>query len=681
MTSETLRVLLVEDSKTDAALTLRQLEKAGYKTHWLRVETAEDMYKALQQETWDLVICDFQLPRFNAPAALTTLKKTKLDIPFIVVSGSIGEENAVIMMRVGANDYLMKDNMARLAPAVSRELAEARNRREHRRAQAALRESEERWKFALECAGDGVWDWDMEKGEAAYSRRWREMLGYGEDEPGTTIMEWSHMVHPDDLTDVMTALGQHMEGELPQYSCEMRMLCKDGSYKWILARGMVIAKDSDGKALRMLGTHTDITDRKEAERRKQDNDERFRRQAQIQLAILDALPANIVLLDSEGVIVAVNDAWKRFSGAGLLQTQGYGVGDNYLEACDKAQGDAAKIAGEAAAGIRGVLAGAKKEYAMEYVHADPGGPQWFRLIATPLHEERLDGAVVMHVDITERKAAEEGHRRREKLENSLNVAMQVQQSLLPAQNPAVSHMEVVGRSTYCDATGGDYYDFIDVKSLSRAGLFVAVGDVSGHGVAAALLMATARAVLHANCDLVNELSTLMGRINLVLSKDTRHGRFMTLVLVSLDPEAGSLRWVSAGHDPPFVFHAQTQEFEELTETDLVLGIDPEATYEEYSRTGIGPGDLIFIGTDGIWEMRNEMGKQFGKERLRQILRLNHHQSAYRIADLLDAKLGEHRGDSAAQDDVTYVVIKVTDKAEKLEIAHAGESGVIEGGAI
>ncbi len=681
MTNEPLRVLLVEDSKTDAALTLRQLEKAGYKLHWRRVETANDMYNALQEETWDLVICDFQLPQFNAPAALTTLKKTKLDIPFIVVSGSIGEENAVIMMRVGANDYLMKNNMARLAPAVSRELTEARNRREHRRAQAALQESEERWKFALECAGDGVWDWDMEKGEAAYSRRWREMLGYGEGEPGTTIMEWSKLVHPDDLQDVMTALELHTEGEVPQYSCEMRMLCKDGRYKWVLARGMVIAKDATGKAIRILGTHTDITDRKEAEATKQENEERFRRQAQIQLAILDALPANIVLLDSTGVIAAVNNAWKRFVGMGFLEQHQYGEGDNYLEACDTAVGDSAQVAAEAAAGIRGVLRGFRTEYALEYTHVSEGQQQWFRLIATPLHQDRLDGAVVMHVDITERKLAEEGRRHREKLEHSLNLAMQVQQSLLPAQDPAVSHLEAVGRSTYCDATGGDYYDFIDVKSISRAGLFVAVGDVSGHGVAAALLMATARAVLHANCDLVNQLSSLMARINVVLSKDTRHGRFMTLVLVSLDPEAGSLRWVSAGHDPPFVFHAATQEFEELTETDLVLGIDPETTYAEYTRMGIAPGDLIFIGTDGIWEMRDEAGKQFGKERLRQILRLHHHQSAYKIADTLDAKLVEHRGNAPAQDDVTYVVIKVMDRPGKLEIGSGGDSGVIEGGAI
>ncbi len=659
MIHEPLRVLLVEDSLSDAALTLRHLEKAGYRVHSRRVETAHDMYEALQNEVWDVVLCDFQMPDFNAPAALMVLKKTNLDVPFIVVSGSIGEENAVIMMRVGAHDYLMKDNMARLVPAVTRELAEAKNRKERRRAQTALRESEERWKFALECAGDGVWDWDMAAGEATYSKRWKEMLGYSDEDVGTTIIEWSRLVHPDDLERVMSTLHQHLDGETNQYVCEMRMICNDGTHKWVLSRGMVIARDAAGSATRILGTHTDITDRKEAEARKQENDERFKRQAQIQGAILDAITANIVLLDSRGVIVAANNAWQRFTQMGFFHQYPYKVGDNYLDACAKAGDDMAQTAYEAAEGIRGVLSGSLREYAVEYSVVLPTGEVWYRLLATPVHEKRLDGAVVLHIDITERKQAEDSRRKREKLEHSLKLAKQVQLSLLPAENPTYKHLEVVGHSSYCDATGGDYYDFLDVTALGREVLFTAVGDVSGHGVAAAFLMATARAVLHAHSDLVGQLSTLMSKINVVLSKDTRHERFMTLVLVSIDPEAGSLRWASAGHDPPFVFHAATQEFEDLHETDLVLGVDPAATYEDYTRTGLKPGDIVFIGTDGVWEMHNAAGKQFGREGLKAFLRENHRLSAAQIAQELDIRLAKHRGGATvAEDDVTYVVVKM-----------------------
>ena len=107
-----LRVLIVEDSKSDAELVLRQLEKSEYSIHYERVETAKDMEAALEKQTWDIVISDYKLPGFNAPAALAILQKTKLDIPFIVVSGSIGEETAVELMKAGASDYLMKDKLA-----------------------------------------------------------------------------------------------------------------------------------------------------------------------------------------------------------------------------------------------------------------------------------------------------------------------------------------------------------------------------------------------------------------------------------------------------------------------------------------------------------------------------------------------------------------------------------------
>jgi PAS domain S-box-containing protein len=139
--STSLRALLVEDSASDAGLILRQLEKAGYAVTAERVETAARMQAALQEQPWDIVLADYMLPQFDAPAALAVLQATGLDVPFIVISGTIGEEIAVALMRAGAHDYLMKDHLARLAPAVQRELDEAEVRRERRQAEQALRES------------------------------------------------------------------------------------------------------------------------------------------------------------------------------------------------------------------------------------------------------------------------------------------------------------------------------------------------------------------------------------------------------------------------------------------------------------------------------------------------------------------------------------------------------------
>jgi|GEM_PF-6660693 len=136
-------------------------------------------------------------------------------------------------------------------------------------AEDALKESEYRWKFALEGSGDGVWDWNIKTGQAFYSSRYKEMLGFAENEIGNTSDEWLKRLHPEDAPGVITGLEPYLGGKTGSASVEFRMLCKDGSWKWILGRGMVVSRDSDGNPLRMIGTNTDITDRKKAEEEKQ----------------------------------------------------------------------------------------------------------------------------------------------------------------------------------------------------------------------------------------------------------------------------------------------------------------------------------------------------------------------------------------------------------------------------
>jgi PAS domain S-box-containing protein len=129
----------------------------------------------------------------------------------------------------------------------------------------ALRESEARWNFALEGSGDGVWDWNSDTNEVYYSKNWKFMLGYDEHEIGTSLNVWDSRIHPDDKTGCYEDLNKHMRGEMEIYHNEHRLLCKDGKYKWILDRGKVVAWKSDGQPLRMIGTHSDISKRKEFE--------------------------------------------------------------------------------------------------------------------------------------------------------------------------------------------------------------------------------------------------------------------------------------------------------------------------------------------------------------------------------------------------------------------------------
>ncbi len=144
-------------------------------------------------------------------------------------------------------------------PAMQRDIPESQQ------IEAALQEAEARWQFALEGAGDGVWDWNAQTNRVFYSNRWKSMLGYAPHEIGDTLDEWKQRVHPDDLEGVLGEIEKHFSGQAPQYSSEHRVLCKDGQYKWILDRGQVIQWTADRRPLRVIGTHTDITQRRQAD--------------------------------------------------------------------------------------------------------------------------------------------------------------------------------------------------------------------------------------------------------------------------------------------------------------------------------------------------------------------------------------------------------------------------------
>lgn len=249
-------------------------------------------------------------------------------------------------------------------------------------------------------------------------------------------------------------------------------------------------------------------------------------------------------------------------------------------------------------------------------------------------------------------------RERVDLQQSLAVAMEVQKSLLPEKDPAPARLDVAGRSKYCDATGGDYYDFLDVLPAGK-GTMVAVGDVMGHGVASALLMATARAALRAHAGPDTDLASLMMKVNRVLAADARHNRFMTMALVVIEPEAGRARWASAGHDPTIVYRVGADAFMEFEGGGVPLGMIEDEAYQQYSGEGLSSGDVLVIGTDGIWEMANPAGELFGKDRLRSLIREHHARPARELADILERTLGEFRGSASVLDDVTFVIIKLT----------------------
>ncbi|HOE40693.1 MAG TPA: PAS domain S-box protein, partial [Rhodoferax sp.] len=401
---------------------------------------------------------------------------------------------------------------------------------ERKRAEDALKQSEERWQFALESGGDGLWDWNLQTGEAFFSPRYKQMLGYAEHEFENNAEAWSKSIHPDDAPGVMTTLRPYLDGKDGTASVEFRMLCKDGSWLWTLGRGKVIGRDASGKATRMIGTNADITERKQAEKVIRESESRFRslmeniagvavqgcaldgtvlywnpaserlygysatevlganlldlifppdmhegfKLAMQQMAttgepipadelmlknkagtptpvfsshalvqpigrepelfclsidlsernkardalqqseafkeaILNSVAAEIVVIDGNGVILAVNQHWRQYAlDNGLEPGQvapNTGVGSNYLSICAMgAQAD--DNARQACDGIWAVLQGRLPRFSLEYPCHSPGRLRWFNMVVMPLGYNG-QGASITHTDVTAIKQADE----------------------------------------------------------------------------------------------------------------------------------------------------------------------------------------------------------------------------------------------------------------------------------
>ena len=258
-------------------------------------------------------------------------------------------------------------------------------------------------------------------------------------------------------------------------------------------------------------------------------------------------------------------------------------------------------------------------------------------------------------------------RERFQLKQALSLAMEVQQNLLPAAPVSLPGFDIAGRSLYCQETGGDYFDYIfRTGDEGRRHLCIAVGDVVGHGISAALLMTTVRALLRIRLDCPGPITEALADVNRLLCRDTEpSGSFVTLFLLQVEAAEGRIEWVRAGHDPALLFRAANGQVQELSGPGMALGVDEAFSYPSASPLGLHAGDIALIGTDGIWETRNGRSEKFGKTRVGDILRRHRRDSAEAILEAVLNSLEEFRGGLPQEDDITLVVLKAAAPATEM----------------
>jgi len=453
-------------------------------------------------------------------------------------------------------------------------------------------------------------------------------LGYTAEELLSGRIHFRDFLHPGDMERVRAEIREYAEKDVEEYTQYYRCITRDGDVRWVEDQTSVV-RDEHGNKIHNQGILVDITERRQAEEALRKSEEKFRR-------IVETAGEGFVLMNEELVIVAVNDAYCRMLGYPREELLGKTPFDLAT----------AEFKQWMLNNRETVLAKEYREFEGSSLAKDG------RIVPILVHGSTLRddqgnviGNMAFITDMTEHKKA-------------LALAGEVQKSLLPQRPPRVKGLDIAGRNVSCDEIGGDYFDFLWRRDSRKGPFSVVVGDISGHGVDSALLMTTARAFLRMRASQPGTIAEIVTAMNRHLTRDVlESSRFMTLFYLTIDPRKKRLEWVRAGHDPALIYDPARDEFDELKGSGVALGVKDNFDYEQNHRSGLAKGQIIAVGTDGIWEAVNKENEMFGKRRLKDIIRKNARAGAGDILNAVYTDLNSFTRGRKTEDDITLVIIK------------------------
>ena len=437
------------------------------------------------------------------------------------------------------------------------------------------------------------------------------------------------ILYPEDSGRTLQEIQSFVSRNIEAYTQVYRIVTREGEVRWIEDRTSVVEDPATGMRYHQ-GIVIDIHRRKEAEEKLQRSEEKYRR-------IVETAGEGFLLMDKDLKIVDLNSAYAKMVGGtpeALIGQSPFKAGDEAYRQIRSAHDEAASPA-------------AYRAFEGEIVSRNGRGvPVLFHANALRSDTGAIIGTMAFVTDMTEQKKA-------------LFLAAEVQRSLLPDAASSVKGLDIAGRNVPCDEIGGDYFDFLWDAAAMNSPFSVVVGDITGHGVDSALLMSSARAFLRMRASQPGTLTDIVTAMNHHLTEDIyATGRFMTLFYLTIDGDRKGIEWVRAGHDPALIYDPLQDSFEELKGPGLALGVDQGYAYRSQRTAGLKAGQVIVVGTDGIWEGYDRNGEMFGKQRFKEVIRRNAAASAETILNKVFQEQAHFSRGMKPEDDITLVVVKV-----------------------